>query len=303
MWKLTTLLTCALFLGCIGTSPAAKLDYADTVYIDGIPCNRPCQAYMAWSRSLLPMEATPATTQSEPSQVVQGPKPKAQRRNRIRHAGQRRALPIRVAKKAAPKGIEVSPANPSTPPVDRGEAKTAPPEPAADAPLIPNPTSDSEIGITAGQGLTPPAVENQTTANQAPEQKADSDTKPSGSSEAVPPADAETTALAPNNAEQLIAILVVRVEIESVSDLANKTVAIDASRSESVASVRTAMVAAGASEVQMSEGETLAIERVMNGEVPAAVVSVVDSEAAAAWSAGKPGFKIFRIPLSSPDRG
>jgi hypothetical protein len=35
------------------TSRAMPPDSPDIVYIDGIPCNRPCQAYMAWSRRVL----------------------------------------------------------------------------------------------------------------------------------------------------------------------------------------------------------------------------------------------------------
>jgi TRAP-type uncharacterized transport system substrate-binding protein len=94
-----------------------------------------------------------------------------------------------------------------------------------------------------------------------------------------------------------VAILLVRPQVKSVSDLANKTVAIDVSQSDSVASVRSAIVAAGAPEVQLSEGSTLAIERLMDGEVPAAVVS--HPRVADARSAESSGFKIFRIPLTS----
>ncbi|MBR0696924.1 hypothetical protein [Bradyrhizobium lablabi] len=136
----------------------------------------------------------------------------------------------------------------------------------------------------------------------APKQNPDSDIKSFGPAEGVPPADAETAALAPpNNTDQLVAVLLVRSEIASVSDLANKIVAIDVSRSDSVADVRTAMVAAGATEIQMSEGETLAFLRVIDGEVPAAVVTVAPPEEAEIW-AEVPGFKILRIPLSPSEK-
>jgi TRAP-type uncharacterized transport system substrate-binding protein len=120
--------------------------------------------------------------------------------------------------------------------------------------------------------------------------------------EAIPSADAETTtALAsPNVDDQMVAILLVRPEIKSVSDLANKTVAIDAKRSESVPTVRTAIVAAGAADVQMSAGEALALNRVMDGEVPAAVVTLTSPDEAEMWSAGMPGLRVLRIPLSPP---
>jgi len=40
------------------------------------------------------------------------------------------------------------------------------------------------------------------------------------------------------------------------------------------------MVAAGANEAQLSDGETKATDRVMSGDVPAAVLALVSSEAA-----------------------
>ena len=88
-----------------------------------------------------------------------------------------------------------------------------------------------------------------------------------------------------------------RPEIKSVSDLANKNVAIDDRQSASNSSVRTAIAAAGAADVQLSGGQTKAIDRVIGGEVPAAVLALVSPEAAE-WFPDIKGFKIFRIPLS-----
>ena len=72
----------------------------------------------------------------------------------------------------------------------------------------------------------------------------------------------------------------VRPDIKSVSDLAGKTIAIDDRYSASNGSVRTAIVAAGAPEAQLSEGQTTAINRLVDGEVPAAVLALVSPEAA-----------------------
>jgi TRAP-type uncharacterized transport system substrate-binding protein len=88
-----------------------------------------------------------------------------------------------------------------------------------------------------------------------------------------------------------------RPDIASVSDLTGKMIAIDNKYSASNGSVRTAIVAAGAREVQLSEGQTTAINRLVNGEVPAAVLALVS----AATAEGFPeiaGFKIFHVPLS-----
>jgi len=62
-------------------------------------------------------------------------------------------------------------------------------------------------------------------------------------------------------------------------------------------SVRTAIAAAGAAEVGLSEGQTTAINRVASGEVPAAVLALVSAEAAEAFPEIA-GFRIFRVPLS-----
>jgi TRAP-type uncharacterized transport system substrate-binding protein len=113
----------------------------------------------------------------------------------------------------------------------------------------------------------------------------------------VPLSDAEKTASAPpNNANNLVALLMARPEIKSVSDLTNKKIAIDDRQSASNDSVRTAIAAAGATEVQLSNGQTRAIDRLIGGEVPAAVLTSVYPEAAE-WFPEIAGFKIFRIPL------
>jgi TRAP-type uncharacterized transport system substrate-binding protein len=122
------------------------------------------------------------------------------------------------------------------------------------------------------------------TAVPAPEQKAKStDTE-------------KTAASSPIDTDHLVAVLMARPEIKSVSDLAGKSVAIDIRQSASNGSVRTAIAAAGAAEVQLSEGQT-AINRVANGEVPAAVLALVSPEAAEAFPEIA-GFRIFRVPLS-----
>jgi hypothetical protein len=112
---------------------------------------------------------------------------------------------------------------------------------------------------------------------------------------------AAATALAerasPNDTDHLIALVMARAEIKSVSDLANKDIAIEDGQSASSASLRTAVAAAGATEAQLSESRTRAIDRLVDGEVPAAVLALVSPEAAE-WFPEIKGFRIFRIPLS-----
>jgi hypothetical protein len=91
---------------------------------------------------------------------------------------------------------------------------------------------------------------------QAPEQKSNNTGRSNGS-ETVPLSDAEKKASAPpNNANNLVARLMARPEIKSVSDLTNKKIAIDDRQSASNDSVRTAIAAAGATEVQLSNVQT-----------------------------------------------
>jgi len=157
-----------------------------------------------------------------------------------------------------------------------------------------NAAADSDTKRTTN-GVAP-AVGAAATAVPAPESKADN-TDRSDHSEAVRGDGEKTAAGSPNDADRLVAILLARPEIKSVSDLAGKSIAIDDRQSPSSASVRTAIAAAGAAGVQLSEGQTTAINRVASGEVPAAVLTLESPEAAETFPEIE-GYKIFRIPLS-----
>jgi hypothetical protein len=107
----------------------------------------------------------------------------------------------------------------------------------------------------------------------------------------------KTVPVPPHNTDLLVAVLMARPDISSVSDLSRMTIAIDDRYSATSSSVRTAIVAAGAPEVQLSEEQTAAIKRLTNGEVPAAVVALVSPDAAEMFPEIA-GFRIFRVPLS-----
>ncbi|SDT14946.1 hypothetical protein [Bradyrhizobium canariense] len=110
--------------------------------------------------------------------------------------------------------------------------------------------------------------------------------------------DAEKTASQrPNKTDLLVAVLLARPEIKLVPDLTGKIIAIDDVYSASNANVRTAIAAAGATEVQLSEDQAKASDRLVSGEVPAAVLTLVSPEAAEGFP-DIAGFKTFRIPLS-----
>lgn len=111
------------------------------------------------------------------------------------------------------------------------------------------------------------------TAAPLPDIKGNNRDRPSRA-EPLARGNAEKTASASaSDADLLVAVLMPRPDITSVSDLTGKTIAIDNRFSASNGSVRTAIVAAGAPEIQLSEGQTTAINRLVNGQVPAAVLA------------------------------
>ena len=260
MRKKWVLLTSMLFLGSVGASEAQPQDSPDIVYIDGLPCNSLCQSYMAWSRKASSISA----------QAAFAPRfPKARGATRMRGEGSRSVTRVRLAKPAAPNSNDIR------------QAPIADSQPARNAVAVSN------------SGTTPERV-TAATAAPAPEQKAVHPDR----AEVVLPGVAERPASAsPNNRDRLVAILVARPEIKSVSDLTNKNIAIDDRQAASDAHLGTAIAAAGAGEVQLSEGQTKAINRLISGEVSAAVLTSIYPEAAD-WLPEIAGFTIFRIPLS-----
>jgi hypothetical protein len=99
--------------------------------------------------------------------------------------------------------------------------------------------------------------------------------------------------------DALVAVLVAGPDVKSVSDLAGKTIAIDDRYSEqSISRVRTAMAAAGALEVQLSKGQTTAINRLVAKEVPAAVVGLVSASAADSFPEIA-RYRTFQVPLAA----
>ena len=99
------------------------------------------------------------------------------------------------------------------------------------------------------------------------------------------------------NSDTLVALVLARPEINSISDLNNKNIAIGEKQSAASGSVSAALMAAGAAEVQFSEAKAGAIERLIKGEVPAAVLTLASREAAE-WFPDIEGFRIFRVPLA-----
>ena len=107
----------------------------------------------------------------------------------------------------------------------------------------------------------------------------------------------KTASASPDNPDNLVALVLARPEINSLSDLNNKNIAIEEKQSAASGSVSAALMAAGAAEVQFSEGQAGAIERLISGEVPAAVLTLASREAAELFPDIE-GFRTFRVPLA-----
>jgi hypothetical protein len=107
----------------------------------------------------------------------------------------------------------------------------------------------------------------------------------------------KTASASPDKSDNLVALVLARPEINSLSDLNNKNIAIEEKQSAASGSVSAALMAAGAAEVQFSEVKAGAIEQLIKGEVPAAVLTLASREAAE-WFPDIAGFRTFRVPLS-----
>jgi hypothetical protein len=101
---------------------------------------------------------------------------------------------------------------------------------------------------------------------------------------------------APDNMDLLVAVVMARPEVKSVTDLAAKSVAMDERYSASSVDVWVGFVVSGPVSVEVSVGHTAAIDRLSNGEVTAAVLTLVSADAAGGFPEIA-GFKIFRVPL------
>ena len=108
---------------------------------------------------------------------------------------------------------------------------------------------------------------------------------------------AKTAAASADDPDNMVALVLTRPEINSLSDLNNKSIAITEKQSASSGRVSAALMAAGAAEVQFSEVKSSAIDRLMNGEVPAAVV--LASREVANLFPEVEGFRTFRVPLKA----
>lgn len=109
--------------------------------------------------------------------------------------------------------------------------------------------------------------------------------------------DAEKKALpSPNNGGPSVAIIVAGPEIKSVSDLTGKIIAIDDRYLNSHASIQTAIMSAGATDSLLTTGASMAMDRLLSGKAPAAVLTLVYPETGFSMIEG---YSVFRVPLEN----
>jgi hypothetical protein len=318
-WTLPTLI---LSLCASGALQANPLDSPGIVYIDGLPCNRACQSYMAASDralsarhreqretiAVVPVEtevdivqrAARPRTARQPMPVPRPPRAGMAASN-TKASHTRKAAGPRLAGQPASKEIPAVKAA-VTPQkaveeivaaIQKPEPKVSSdrPEPAKTAAIAASqpaegPTSKAPTSEVKPEAVLPPPATLEIAA--APAVEASNTAKEIG----------KTASASPDDADNLVALVLVRPEINSLSDLNNKTIAITEKQSDSSGRVSAALMAAGAAEVQFSEVKASAIDRLISGEVPAAVV--LASREVANLFPELEGFRTFRVPLKAP---
>jgi hypothetical protein len=270
MPKKWTLLALILSFGFTGVLQAEPLDSPDIVHIDGKPCNRACQSYMDWSYRALSARhhgsriAVPAEVEADRVEPVAGP----------RAAGRAAPVsrPVPNAGKAAANGRTTG--NKASNSKKVAASKAVPPTPRKAIPAVATAIAlppPSTLDIAARPAPAPATMKASESGN--------------------------TVSTSSDDLDNLVALVLARPEINSLSDLNNKNIAITEKQSASSGRVSAALMAAGAAEVRFSEVKTSAIERLIDGEVPAAVV--LAPRDVANLFPELAGFRTFRVPLKA----
>jgi len=326
-----TLLTLILFLGSGATLQAEPLDSPGVVYIDGQPCNHACQSYMDWSYRALSARRHDEreTSVAVPGEVEIGRVEPVARPRLAKHAAPAARTAPHAGRAASngkaldSKKIAVAKPAPAAPAKDMPAATAAvTPERAAGETIavVEKPESKVESSDRPAPAQAAAIAASQpaeASASKASTSEAKPVTKPEvvlpppatldiAAAPAVPaPAKAsdktreigKIAAATPDDQDNLVALVLARPEINSLSDLNNKSIAITEKQSASSGRISAALMAAGAAEVQFSEVKSSAIDRLISGEVPAAVV--LASREVANLFPEVEGFRTFRVPLKT----
>jgi len=276
VWTIAACVT----LGLVGASSANPLDSPGTVYIDGLPCNLACQSYMDWSRRTL--KAMQGAARS-PANASAGHPAREASRKRI-------SKPVVPTSADAPSEAKtgdlqaVLTATPDPPPLSRPRTENAP--------LDVETRKPSEERTAQEQVMAALAVADKITNAEMPTAVGDGGVVKTNAASA---GDANATSVRDPGA--LVALLISRPDVKSVSALKGLNIAIDGAQSGVEEDIRSALAAAGATEINLSIGNANPLDRLISGDVQSAVLKPVSPGAAEAFPEIK-GFKIFRVPLS-----
>jgi hypothetical protein len=292
-------------LGFVGVSLANPLDSPGTVYIDGVPCNLPCQSYMAWSRKAV--EANQGSAKGAASTSVAKAMGEAPRK-RISKRAQPASTDVASQKKKAGDFQAALTAPSEPPPLPRPRVETAPlnvetREPTAPLTAAPEQAPAPKLTTTENAHLLvetshPPAERSPrelvVAALAIAEQITNAETPKAPGKDRTD----ETRAGDANVSTPLVALLLSRPDVKSATTLNGLNVAIDRAQSAVEEDIRIALAAAGAADARLSIGDASPLDRLVSGDVQAAVVKLVSPDAAEAFPDIK-GFKVLRVPLSS----
>jgi len=270
--------TCAIF-GFVGASSANPLDSPGTIHIDGLPCNFACQSYMDWSRRTL--NATKATARSAATASAGKTAGESSSKRVSKHV-----MPTSVDASGRKKIHNSETAVATTPiplPLPKPQADNAPPNPENGKPSKQrSPQEQLMAALEVAEKMT-----NHDTLELIGNNGADE----------IKPSDGGNDAAPPRGLDALVFLLISRSDVKSVAALKGLNIALDAAQSSVQADIRAALAATGATETRLSVSDVNPIDRLINGEVQAAVLNVVSPGAAEAFPEIK-GFKVLRVPLS-----
>ena len=264
------------------------------------------------ARPRAPKHAAPAARTAPPASKTasSGNAPGAKASNGKKIAASSAAPP--AAAQAIPPAVTATtpakPAEETVAAIQKPEQKVEGTSPTAQTVAI----APSQPAASPAPKPSAPEIKTEAKADVAVEKKPDVVLPPPATLEVAAAPAAPASAMAPGKAREiaksassaalddldnLVALVLARPEINSLSDLNNKNIAITEKQSASSGRVSAALMAAGAAEVQFSEVKSSAIDRLMNGDVPAAVV-LAPRDVANLFPEVE-GFRTFRVPLKA----
>jgi hypothetical protein len=262
------------------------------------------------ARPRAPKQAAPVARTSPPAtKAASNGTPPGARVSNSRKIAAPNAVPAELPREMSATMLPAAAAATPAKAAEENVAVVQRPEPKLERANPPAPTQTVAVAPPQPAPKPPaPEVKTEAKAEAAVENKPEVALPPAATLEVAAPA----PAMAPGKAREmakaasstslddpdnLVALVLALPEINSLSDLNDRNIAIAEKQSASSGRVSAALMAAGAAEVRFSEAKSSAIDRLMNGEVPAAVV-LAPRDVANLFPEVE-GFRTFRVPLKA----